>query len=56
MQQSQKDRRLQTHCWPKDWLPDDVPNLRIIGINYSSNLSMWTPLCPIEGVRSEFVI
>ncbi|KAJ8680523.1 hypothetical protein QAD02_016310 [Eretmocerus hayati] len=41
-----------TQCWPKDWIPKDVPNVRVIGINYTSNLSMWTPLCPIEGVRS----
>ncbi|XP_058803275.1 protein SERAC1 [Phymastichus coffea] len=52
MQKSEKDRKYRTECWPKDWLPEDVPNLRIIGINYSTNLSMWTPLCPIEGVRS----
>ncbi|XP_008212677.1 protein SERAC1 [Nasonia vitripennis] len=52
MQQSERDCISRTQCWPKDWLPKDVPNLRIIGINYNTNLSMWTPLCPIEGVRS----
>lgn len=51
MQESGKDSKSQTQCWPKDWLPEDVPNLRIIGVNYSTNISMWTPLCPIEGIR-----
>ncbi|XP_014212243.1 protein SERAC1-like [Copidosoma floridanum] len=52
MKKSVKDCKTRTQCWPRDWLPEDVPHLRIIGVNYSSNLSMWTPLCPIEGVRS----
>ncbi|KAL7303931.1 hypothetical protein TKK_0004049 [Trichogramma kaykai] len=52
MQQSEKDASRHTPCWPKDWIPDDVPNVRVLGLNYTSNLSMWTPLCPIEGVRS----
>ncbi|XP_014473260.1 PREDICTED: protein SERAC1-like isoform X2 [Dinoponera quadriceps] len=41
-----------TQCWPKDWLPMDVPSLRIIGINYDTSLSMWTPFCPIESMKS----
>ncbi|XP_028129423.1 protein SERAC1 isoform X2 [Diabrotica virgifera virgifera] len=35
-----------THCWPRDWLPEDIGNLRIIGVNYDTSLSMWTPICP----------
>ncbi|XP_015784945.1 protein SERAC1 [Tetranychus urticae] len=28
----------QTRCWPQDWLPLDVPDLRIIAIDYHSSL------------------
>ncbi|XP_011506367.1 PREDICTED: protein SERAC1 isoform X2 [Ceratosolen solmsi marchali] len=52
MQQSEMDYKIRTQCWPKDWLPRDVPNLRILGINYRTNLSMWASLCPITGDRS----
>ncbi|XP_032663066.1 protein SERAC1 isoform X2 [Odontomachus brunneus] len=41
-----------TQCWPKDWLPMDIPSLRIMGINYDTSLSMWTPFCPIESMKS----
>ncbi|CAG9768868.1 unnamed protein product [Ceutorhynchus assimilis] len=37
-----------TYCWPKDWLGADCKNIRIIGINYDTSLSMWAPLCPLE--------
>ena len=47
-----RDRRRRTQCWPKDWLPEDVPSLRVIGVNYDTNLSMWTPSCPIEGAKT----
>ncbi|KAG7189606.1 hypothetical protein KM043_017290 [Ampulex compressa] len=46
------DRRYRTQCWPKDWLPEDVPSLRILGVNYDTNLSMWTNLCPIDGRKT----
>ena len=51
MLKSEEDSQFRTPCWPRDWIPDDVPNLRILGINYTSNISMWTTLCPLEGVR-----
>ncbi|KAL1509484.1 hypothetical protein ABEB36_004209 [Hypothenemus hampei] len=35
-----------TYCWPKDWLAQDCKDIRIIGINYDTSLSMWAPLCP----------
>ncbi|XP_076248337.1 protein SERAC1 [Calliopsis andreniformis] len=47
-----QDKKRKTQCWPKDWLPEDVPSLRVIGVNYDSNLSMWTPACPIEGIKT----
>ncbi|KYM95025.1 Protein SERAC1 [Cyphomyrmex costatus] len=46
------DSTSKTLCWPKDWLPVDIPSLRIIGINYGTSLSMWTPFCPIESMKS----
>ncbi|EEB12320.1 ribonuclease p/mrp subunit, putative [Pediculus humanus corporis] len=36
-----------TRCWPKDWLAKDCPEIRLIGVNYESNISQWTPLCPL---------
>ncbi|CAG9765251.1 unnamed protein product [Ceutorhynchus assimilis] len=30
-------------CWPKDWLPDDCPGVRVLGINYSTD-KLWRPL------------
>ncbi|KAK0085773.1 hypothetical protein PV326_005798 [Microctonus aethiopoides] len=41
-----------TECWPKDWLPKDIPSIRVIGINYDTNLSLWNPPCPIIHMRS----
>ncbi|XP_066591524.1 protein SERAC1 isoform X2 [Prorops nasuta] len=41
-----------TRCWPKDWLPIDHPYIRVLGINYETNLSMWSPFCPIESTKS----
>ncbi|CAG9858577.1 unnamed protein product [Phyllotreta striolata] len=35
-----------TQCWPKDWLSEDVKNIRILGINYATRVSMWAPICP----------
>ncbi|KAF5299497.1 hypothetical protein FQR65_LT01079 [Abscondita terminalis] len=46
--QSQKDCASHTMCWPKDWLPQDCSNLRILGINYDTSLSMWAKMCPNE--------
>ncbi|KAK2576698.1 hypothetical protein KPH14_005359 [Odynerus spinipes] len=52
MRNAERDRICRSQCWPKDWLPQDIPYLRILGINYDTNLSMWTPLCPIESLKS----
>lgn len=41
-----------TNCWPMEWLPEDYPNARIIGIDYTSAVSEWssnfTKVCPCE--------
>lgn len=41
-----------TQCWPRDWLPEDCENLRVIGINYDTSLSMWAPICPSEHLKT----
>lgn len=51
MIEHEEDLIHRTQCWPRDWLPKDVPFIRIIGINYETNLSMWMPYCPVEGIK-----
>ncbi|XP_056642679.1 protein SERAC1 [Diorhabda sublineata] len=31
-----------TDCWPRDWIPKDCPNARIIAINYTTDV-LWCP-------------
>ncbi|CAH1400690.1 unnamed protein product [Nezara viridula] len=37
-----------TNCWPKDWLPTDCKNLRVVGINYDTRLTDWRSWCPLR--------
>lgn len=30
-----------THCWAMDWLEERFPDIRVIGLNYTSTLSDW---------------
>ncbi|XP_063837904.1 protein SERAC1 [Ostrinia nubilalis] len=46
--EEEEDRCNYTFCWPKDWLPKDCNNLRILGINYWSSLSEWLERCPLQ--------
>lgn len=46
--QEQEDKCSYTVCWPKDWLPKDISNLRILGVNYWSSLSEWLERCPLQ--------
>lgn len=43
-----EDKCHYSFCWPKDWLPKDCANLRILGVNYWSNLSEWLERCPLQ--------
>ncbi|XP_043278487.1 protein SERAC1 isoform X2 [Venturia canescens] len=52
MEQAEYDNTHRTQCWPRDWLPKDVSSLRVLGINYDTNLSMWNPACPFETMRA----
>ncbi|KAL0902672.1 hypothetical protein ABMA27_000492 [Loxostege sticticalis] len=46
--EEEEDRCNYTYCWPKDWLPKDCNNLRILGVNYWSSLSEWLERCPLQ--------
>lgn len=35
-----------TKCWPRDWLSNDFPGIRVIAVDYSSFLSDWGFKCP----------
>lgn len=48
LNQEEEDKCNYTVCWPKDWLPKDVSNLRILGVNYWSSLSEWLERCPLQ--------
>lgn len=46
--QEEYDRCHYTNCWPKEWLPKDCKNLRILGVNYWSSISEWLERCPLQ--------
>nr|KAG5695033.1 hypothetical protein BaRGS_015857 [Batillaria attramentaria] len=31
-----------SQCWPKDWLAEDCPHVRILSLHYNTALSMWS--------------
>lgn len=37
-----------TKSWPKSWLSKDLPNTRILALDYDTYLSQWVPNCPLE--------
>jgi len=45
------DKSLFSKCWPKDWLPADYPNVRVLSVQYDSSLSEWLLTCPAEKER-----
>ncbi|XP_032527579.1 protein SERAC1 [Danaus plexippus] len=51
--QEDEDKCNYTHCWPKDWLPQDCDSLRILGFNYWSKLSEWLEGCPLKNADIE---
>lgn len=48
LKQENQDNCDHTFCWPKDWLPQDFSNLRILGVNYWTSLSEWLERCPLQ--------
>ncbi|KAM6185321.1 protein SERAC1 isoform 2-T2 [Rhynchocyon petersi] len=43
-----EDESSYTTCWPKTWLAQDCPTLRIISVEYDTSLSDWRARCPME--------
>ncbi|XP_034235371.1 protein SERAC1-like isoform X2 [Thrips palmi] len=42
-----------SRCWARDWLPNDCPNVRVLGINYTTTLSQWFPKCPNQNMKAK---
>lgn len=43
------DDQKYSFCWPIDWLPQQFPNIRILGLQFESALSYWVKkVCPCE--------
>lgn len=40
-----------TQCWPRDWLPDDCPNARVIAVDFDSFVTRWSGFCPVESTK-----
>ncbi|CAG7786190.1 unnamed protein product, partial [Allacma fusca] len=40
-----------SQCWPRDWLPKDIENARILAVDFDSFVSHWTKVCPVENVE-----
>lgn len=32
-----------SECWPRDWLPKDCPGVRVIAVNYTTDI-LWRPM------------
>lgn len=46
-QQEEKDvKNSGTDCWPKSWLVGDIPNVRVLMLEYDTSLSNWVAQCP----------
>lgn len=43
-----------SRCWPKDWLPQDFPGARVIGINYTTD-KLWRPLWQKMKLRTDLI-
>lgn len=33
-----------SRCWPRDWLPQDCPGVRVIALNYTTDPYLWRPV------------
>lgn len=43
MEEIQEESEDYSVCWPRDWIPKDCPNVRVIALNYSTDV-LWYPL------------
>ncbi|KAK2572415.1 Protein SERAC1 [Acropora cervicornis] len=35
-----------TECWPRSWLVRDIPNIRVLMVEYDTSLTHWVSQCP----------
>ncbi|XP_076103762.1 protein SERAC1-like [Mytilus galloprovincialis] len=45
-----------TFCWPKDWLAKDCGNIRILSVEYDTDLSTWNANCPFETEKRSLTV
>ncbi|KAK7102140.1 protein SERAC1-like [Littorina saxatilis] len=60
--QQNHDGTPHTDCWPKDWLAEDCPHIRILSVHYNTALSFWLAnnginkeKCTLEGRSREIL-
>lgn len=41
-----------SQCWPRDWLPQDCPGVRVVAINYTTDM-LWRPMWQKMKTRSD---
>lgn len=39
-----KKKKEVSRCWPRDWLPQDCPGVRVIALNYTTDPYLWRPI------------
>ncbi|XP_077295276.1 protein SERAC1 [Arctopsyche grandis] len=44
-QEEKKNIGTKTKCWPRDWLPSDCPNIRVLGVSYETMMMEWSSGC-----------
>ncbi|XP_023717450.1 uncharacterized protein LOC111869850 isoform X2 [Cryptotermes secundus] len=44
MQDNNNEPEPYSKCWPRDWLPQDCPGVRVIALNYTTDPYLWRPL------------
>ncbi|XP_063911672.1 protein SERAC1-like isoform X2 [Zophobas morio] len=43
-----------SQCWPQDWLPKDCPGVRVIALNYTTDV-LWCPVWKKKRQRTDMV-
>ncbi|CAH0559491.1 unnamed protein product [Brassicogethes aeneus] len=54
LEEEMSENEFYSKCWPKDWLPKDCPNVRVIALNYSTDV-LWRPLWIRKRNRTDMV-
>lgn len=39
-----------TKCWPRDWLPKDINETRLLSVDYDTFVSHWSSVKPVESL------